>query len=215
MRRYPRDDINLIFNTIILSDKDPISNKKLTLKTGLNRDRIRIICNQLERDENKITIIKNGKRRSYIANPAIRERILRDQPKLDGYLFDELFLTGRINVPRQDLPHYKKEFSTSQKEQPDIYKDEVLLYRFSLKLGSLLAYFFLKNMDPENFRKLIRREPSQVNDILIEKRISNPFFLIGACKYLRKQIRDPIYNKPVSWKKSKHGPSYYISKKGS
>ena len=30
---------------------------------------------------------------------------------------------------------------------------------------------------------------------------------------MRKQIRDPIYNKPVSWKKSKHGPSYYISKK--
>ena len=75
MRRYPRDDINLIFNTIILSDKNPISNKKLTLKTGLNRDRIRIICNQLERDKNKITIIKNGKRRSYIANPAIRERL--------------------------------------------------------------------------------------------------------------------------------------------
>ena len=88
MRRYERDDINLVFNTIILSDKDPISNKKLSLKTGLNRDRIRIICNQLEHDQNKITIIENGKRRSYIANPTIRERILRDQPKLDGYLLD-------------------------------------------------------------------------------------------------------------------------------
>jgi predicted transcriptional regulator len=71
MRRYERDDINLVFNTIILSDKDPISNKKLSLKTGLNRDRIRIICNQLEHDQNKITIIENGKRRSYTVSSAI------------------------------------------------------------------------------------------------------------------------------------------------
>lgn len=212
MRRYERDDINLVFNTIILSDKDPISNKKLSLKTGLNRDRIRIICNQLEQDQNRITIIENGKRRSYIANPTIRERILRDQQKLDGYLLD-VFFSGSIDVPCQDLPHYKKEFYTSHKEQAGIYTDEVLLYRFSLKLGSLLTYLFLKNMDPENFRKFTGREPSLTNDILMENWISNPLFLIGAYQYLRKRIRDPIYNKPVSWKKSKKGPSYYISKK--
>jgi hypothetical protein len=173
MRRYERDDINLVFNTIILSDKDPISNKKLSLKTGLNRDRIRIICNQLEHDQNKITIIENE---TVIYCKSYHSRKNFKRSTKIGWIPVRCFFSGSIDVPWQDLPHYKKEFYMSHKEQAGIYTDEVLLYRFSLKLGSLLTNFFLKNMDPENFRKFTGREPSLTNDILMENWISNPFF---------------------------------------